>query len=145
MRICVSLTLVLAAASWAPAQVAYCPRVTSEHNADTTDLLRFRNFHAWRDKTGNELALAVWRYLVDFETGIYHFENVRDGVDPFGEYNQNTEPLKLLNVYGMGYCATLHPCMDGIWRGMGFEKARIARRGKALLRGRQPTDSACGQ
>ena len=45
---------------------AYCPRVTSEHNADTTDLKRFRNFHAWKDKTGNELAYAIWQYLCGY-------------------------------------------------------------------------------
>ena len=42
---------------------AYCVRVTSEHNADTTDLARFRNFHAWSDKQDDDLALAIWQYL----------------------------------------------------------------------------------
>ena len=36
-----------------------CIRVISEHTADTTDLKRFRQFPAWRDKTGNDLAEAV--------------------------------------------------------------------------------------
>ena len=42
-----------------------CPRVTSEHNADTTDLGRFRQFAHWKDKTGNDLAIAIWQYLCE--------------------------------------------------------------------------------
>ena len=103
---------------------AYCPRVTSEHNADTTELKRFRNFHLWKDKTGQELALAIWRYLSDHETGIYHFENLYDGPDPFGEYSYNVNPQKLLNVYNMGYCAAFGPLLAGIYEGVGFEQAR---------------------
>ena len=102
----------------------YCPRVTSEHNADTTDLTRFRDFHQWKDKQGNDLAIAVFQYLTGYETGFYHIECLRDGQDPFGEYNQNTEPLKLLNVYNGAYCATMHPCMEGVWQAMGFEQTR---------------------
>jgi len=32
-----------------------CIRLTSEHTADMTDLMRFRRFHEWKDKTGNDL------------------------------------------------------------------------------------------
>ena len=103
---------------------AYCPRVTSEHNADTTELKRFRNYHGWKDKTGQELALAIWRYLSDHETGIYHFENLYDGPDPFGEYSYNVNPQKLLNVYNMGYCAAFGPLLAGIYEGVGFQRAR---------------------
>jgi hypothetical protein len=81
-----------------------CVRVTSEHTADTSDLQRFRQFAPWRDKTGNDLALAIWRYLCDYETGIYHFFEVLDGSDPFDEYATVRDPLKILNVYNMGYC-----------------------------------------
>lgn len=104
---------------------AYCPRVTSEHNADTTELSRFRNFHLWKEKSGNELAIAVWQYLCGYETGVYHFECLYEGPDPFGEYSQNTNPVKLLNVYNQGYCATLGPMLDGIFHGIGFEQGRI--------------------
>ena len=40
-----------------------CIQLTGEHTADTTDLRCFRQFAVWRDKEGNELALAVWKYL----------------------------------------------------------------------------------
>jgi hypothetical protein len=101
-----------------------CVRVTSEHTADTTDLQRFRQFAQWKDKTGNELALAVWKYLSDYETGLYHFYEVLDGPDPFDEYATVREPLKILNVYNMAYCAIFGPVLDGIFQGMGFEQGR---------------------
>jgi hypothetical protein len=101
-----------------------CPRVTSEHTADTTDLRRFRRFAPWKDKAGNDLALAIWRYLSDYETGLYHFNEVLDGSDPFDEYATVRDPLKILNVYNMGYCGIFGPVLDGIFQGVGFEQGR---------------------
>ncbi len=124
MRICLILLLMVFLPAVGLAQVAYCPRVTSEHNADTTDLKRFRSFHAWKDKTGNALAIAVWQYLCGYETGLYHFYEVHDGPDIFGEYSTMREPLKMLNVYNMGYCGIFGPTVEGIYHGMGFTKGR---------------------
>jgi hypothetical protein len=101
-----------------------CVRVTSEHTADTTDLGRFRQFSQWKDKTGNDLALAIWRYLCDYETGLYHFNEVLDGPDSFDEYATVRDPLKILNVYNMGYCGIFGPVLDGIFQGVGFEQGR---------------------
>jgi len=103
---------------------AFCVRVTSEHNADTTDLARFRNFHAWRDKTDNDLAVAIWQYLCDYETGLYHFYEVTEGRDPFAEYATMREPLKILNVYNCGYCGIFGPTVEGIYHGCGFTTGR---------------------
>ena len=99
-------------------------RVTSEHTADTSDLRRFRQFSQWRDKTGNDLAIAIWRYLCDYETGVYHFNEVLDGSDAFDEYATVRDPLKILNVYNMGYCGIFGPVLDGIFQGVGFEQGR---------------------
>ena len=101
-----------------------CARVTSEHTADMSDLGRFRQFSAWKDKTGNDLALAIWRYLCDYETGVYHFNEVLDGSDSFDEYATVRDPLKILNVYNMGYCGIFGPVLDGIFQGVGFEQGR---------------------
>jgi hypothetical protein len=98
--------------------------VTSEHTADTTDLQRFRQFTQWKDKTGNDLALAIWRYLSDYETGLYHFNEVLEGGDPFDEYAAVRDPLKILNVYNMAYCGIFGPVLDGIFQGVGFEQGR---------------------
>ncbi|MEK7995566.1 MAG: hypothetical protein AAB403_17335, partial [Planctomycetota bacterium] len=81
-----------------------CIRLTSDHVADTTDLRRFRQFAQWKDKTGNDLALAIWKYLSDYETGLYHFNEILEGPDPFDEYATVRDPLKILNTYNMAYC-----------------------------------------
>jgi hypothetical protein len=101
-----------------------CPRVTSEHNADTTDLTRFRQYHRWREKEGNALAIAVWQYLCDRETGLYHMNTVNDGSDPWSEYSTVRDPLKLINVYNVGYCGIFGPVLDGIFQGIGFPQGR---------------------
>ena len=101
-----------------------CIRVTSEHTADTTDLKRFREFPAWKDKSGNDLAIAIWKYLCDYETGLYHFNEILEGPDPFDEYATVRDPLKVMNVYNMAYCGIFGPVLDGIFQGVGFEKGR---------------------
>jgi hypothetical protein len=101
-----------------------CVRVTGEHTADTSDLRRFRQFSEWKDKSGNDLAMAIWRYLCDYETGVYHFNEILDGTDSFDEYATVRDPLKILNVYNMGYCGIFGPVLDGIFQGVGFEQGR---------------------
>jgi len=101
-----------------------CIRLTSNHIADTTDLGRFRQFHRWKDKTGNELALAIWRYLCDYETGLYHFNEILEGPDPFDEYATVRDPLKILNSYNMAYCGIFGPVTDGVFQGVGFTQGR---------------------
>ena len=101
-----------------------CIRLTCNHIADTTDLKRFRQFHPWKDKTGNELALAIWKYLSDYETGLYHFNEILEGPDPFDEYATVRDPLKILNTYNMAYCGIFGPVTDGIFQGVGFTQGR---------------------
>ena len=102
----------------------YCPRVTTEHNADTTDLKRFRNYAKWKDLKDNDLAIAVWKYLCDTQTGIYHMNEICNGNDPCSQFNTVREPLKMLNVYNYGYCGIFGPTTEGIFYGIGFEPTR---------------------
>ncbi len=101
-----------------------CPRVISEHNADVSDWKRFREYHAWKDKTGQELAIAVWQYLCDYETGLYHFNEILEGTDPFNEYATVRDPMKILNIYNMAYCGIFGPVLDGIFQNIGFQEGR---------------------
>lgn len=101
-----------------------CIRLTCDHIADTTDLKRFRDFHIWKDKTGNKLAIAIWKYLSDYETGLYHFTEILEGPDPFDEYATVRDPLKILNTYNMAYCGIFGPILDGIFQGVGFRQGR---------------------
>ena len=101
-----------------------CPRVTSEHNADVTDLKRFRQYHKWKDKQGADLAVAIWQYLCGKETGLFHMNTVNDGPDPWGEYSTVRDPIKLMNVYNVGYCGIFGPTLDGVFQGVGFKDGR---------------------
>jgi len=101
-----------------------CIQLTCDHIADTTDLKRFRDFRVWKDKTGNELAIAIWKYLSDYETGLYHFNEILEGPDPFDEYATVRDPLKILNTYNMAYCGIFGPVLDGIFQGVGFRQGR---------------------
>ena len=101
-----------------------CPRITTEHNADVTDLKRFRQYHKWKDREGQALAIAIWQYLCGKETGLYHMNTVNDGPDPWGEYSTVRDPIKLMNIYNVGYCGIFGPTLDGIFHGVGFEKGR---------------------
>jgi len=101
-----------------------CIRLTCDHIADTTDLKRFRDFDAWKDKTDNGLAIAIWKYLSDYETGLYHFNEILEGPDPFDEYATVRDPLKILNTYNMAYCGIFGPVLDGIFQGVGFRQGR---------------------
>ncbi len=123
IRLVVVAAFFLLAPRGARARVT-CIRLTSEHVADTTDLGRFRQFHRWKDKTGNALALAIWQYLSDTETGLYHFNEILEGPDPFDEFATVRDPLKILNTYNMAYCGIFGPVLDGIYQGVGFEKGR---------------------
>jgi len=118
------LIAVLAVIPSATTAKVTCIQLTSEHTADTTDLKRFRQFPAWRDKRGNDLALAIWKYLCGYETGVYHFNEILEGKDPFDEYATVRDPLKILNVYNMAYCGIFGPVLDGIFQGVGFKQGR---------------------
>jgi len=123
-RYAAALLVVTWLASETANSIVPCVRVTSEHTADTTDLQRFRQFVQWKDKTGNDLALAIWKYLSGYETGLYHFNEILEGSDPFDEYATVRDPLKILNVYNMAYCGIFGPVLDGIFQGVGFEQGR---------------------
>ena len=116
--------LITALFAQAPQARVIAPRITSEHNADLSDWNRFRNYHQWRDKRGNELALAVWQYLSNHETGAYHFFEILEPTDPFDEFATVRDPQKILNIYNMGYCGIFGPILDGVYQKIGFNKGR---------------------
>jgi hypothetical protein len=91
-----------------------CPRVRTEHTADVTDLGRFRQYHRWKEKQGEELAIAVWQYLCGPETGFFHMDTVKDGPDPWDEYSTVRDPIKLMNIYNVGYCGIFGPVLQTV-------------------------------
>ena len=119
-RLIVVLSVLLMAVP-ASAEVL-CPRVTSEHNADVTDLKRFRQYHKWKDR-GRGTGRSPSGSTCAAETGLFHMNTVNDGPDPWGEYSTVRDPVKLMNVYNVGYCGIFGPTLDGVFQGVGFETA----------------------
>ncbi|MCL4205024.1 MAG: hypothetical protein KJ000_21290 [Pirellulaceae bacterium] len=102
----------------------YSPRVVSPHRADAYSMKTFRDFARWRNLTDDELAWEVYRYLIDIQSGVFHVNEVLEGSDGLSEFRTVRDPVKLLNVYGYGYCAILGPMMAGVWQDMGLGNAR---------------------
>ena len=125
MRRLVTVLLLLLPPIAVPASAdVLCPRVTSEHTADLTELKRFRQYHKFKDKQDEQLAVAVWQYLCGKETGLFHMNTVNDGPDHWGEYSTVRDPIKLMNVYNVGYCGIFGPALDGVYQGVGFQDGR---------------------
>lgn len=105
--------------------LVYSPWVISEHVADTSSLEAFKNDRRWKDKSGQELALAIWKYFVGKETGVFHYQPIREGTDPVDwEFRIIRDPIKMINVYGYGFCGAFGPTTAGLFEAMGFEQAR---------------------
>ena len=110
-----------ATATWADVRA---PRVVSPHNADGYSMKTFGHFQRWRDLEGDERAWEIYEYLADTRTGVFHMSEVREGNDTLSEYTTIRDPVKILNVYGYGYCAIFGPFMAGVCEGTGLGPAR---------------------
>lgn len=123
---CVLLTGLFVAGGAAFARAAvYSPRITSEHVADCSSMEAFSQYPAWKDLKGQDRALAVWKYFVGTETGVFHYNPIQEGLDPqMWEFRLVRDPVKMLNVYGYGFCGLFGPTTAGLFEGVGFEKAR---------------------
>jgi hypothetical protein len=118
---------VLVLALWtAPLEArVHAPRVVSPHNADGYSLRTFAEFPRWRNMSGDERAWEVFQYLADRHTGLFPLGMpIREGRDVVSEFQQVRDPVKLINVYGYGYCGILGPTAAGVFEGMGLGRSR---------------------
>ena len=77
---------------------ATSPWVTSEHVADTSSMEAFAEHAEWKNLAGQPRALAIWKYLTDNETGVYHFNPAREGPDRRDmQLHVVRDPVKMLN------------------------------------------------
>ncbi len=102
----------------------HAPRVVSPHRADAYSMQTFAEFPRWRGLRGDALAWEVYRYLADTHSGLFHVNEVLEGDDALGEYRIVRDPVKIINVYGYGFCGLLGPVMAGVWEDMGGGPAR---------------------
>ncbi len=106
------------------ASPVYSPRVLSPHVADTYSMKTFAQFPRWRDLKGDARAWEIYKYLANKQTGLFHMNVVREGPETLGEYAEIRDPVKIINVYGYGYCGILGPVMAGISEEAGIGPAR---------------------
>lgn len=103
----------------------YAPRVVSPHHADAYSMKTFAQHPRWRDLTGDARTWEVFRYLADPRTGLFPLgQPVYEGTDLLEEFRTVRDPVKLINVYGYGYCGILGPTMAGVCQGMGLGRSR---------------------
>jgi hypothetical protein len=103
----------------------YAPRVVSEHNADAYSMKTFAEFHRWRDLKNDAKARAVFEYLTDKQTGLYPMgAGAWEGADSTYDFGLVRDPVKMINVYPIGFCDVFGPVMAGIWEDAGFGPAR---------------------
>lgn len=103
----------------------YSPRVVSEQQADAYSMRTFAAFPRWRGLAGDARAWEVYRYLADRRTGLFPLgQPVFEGQDVMDEFRIVRDPVKLINVYGYGFCGILGPTMAGVCEGMGIGPAR---------------------
>src|SRR5262249_17374323 len=113
-----------ALAAEAPAR-EYSPRVVAPSVADTYSLKTFAQHHRWRHLKGDARAWAMFCYLTDRQPGLFPLgQPVHEGADLQEEYRTVRDPVKLLNVYGYGFCGILGPVMAGIAEGADLGPAR---------------------
>jgi hypothetical protein len=66
-----------------------------------------------------EKALAVYEFL---RTHLYHQAAAREGARPDDhEYGVVYDPVKLINVYGYGYCFQSRSALEALWQAAGLE------------------------
>src|SRR5262249_33906975 len=103
----------------------YSPRVVSPHNADALSMKTFPQYHRCRDLNGDARAWDMSSYLADQPTGLSPLgQPILEGADVLSEYRTVRDPVKLLNVYGYGFCGILGPTMAGIAEEMGLGPSR---------------------
>jgi hypothetical protein len=124
-RLPISLAVALASAASLATAAEHAPRVLSPHNADAYSMRTFAEFPRWRDLEDDAKVYELYKYLADRRTGIFPMgAGAWEGRDPVYEFGSVRDPVKMINVYSMGYCDTLGPTVAGVMHDMGIGPAR---------------------
>jgi len=109
----------LCAATALPA-VEYAPRVLSPHRADAYSMKTFAEYERWKDLEADVKVHEIYKYLADRRTGIYPMgAGAWEGSDVMYDYGFIRDPVKMINVYPVGYCDMLGPTMAGVMQRSG--------------------------
>ncbi len=103
----------------------HAPRVVSPHNADAYSMKTFAEYPRWRDLKGDAKVWEIYSYLADRRTGIYPMgAGAWEGKDRNYDFGYIRDPVKMINVYSVGYCDMMGPTMAGIMKDMGIGPSR---------------------
>jgi hypothetical protein len=99
----------------------YTPWIVSQHVPDYSTLEDLVRSPQFAGKAGQDLAIALWRLMVDRDLGIFHYFPAQEafwGKDVF-------DPLKVFNVYGFTICHIHANVLAMLYKAAGLP-ARIA-------------------
>ena len=69
----------------------------------------------WRPSDGDAKVFEIYKYLGDRRTGVFPMGvGAWEGKDTAYEFGYIRDPVKMINVYSLGYCDMLGPTMAGI-------------------------------
>ncbi len=103
----------------------HAPRVVSPHNADAYSMKTFAQYPRWRDLKGDAKVWEIYSYLADRRTGIFPMgAGAWEGKDQNYDFGYIRDPVKMINVYSVGYCDMLGPTMAGVMKDMGIGPSR---------------------
>ncbi len=95
------------------------PNLTSEHTPDLYDLEICVKSIIKPRMTQKERAMALWHA---YSRQMYHWNNpVEYPLIKAGQYNDVTDPIRLMNVYGYTLCFCSAEGMEALWRKSGLE------------------------
>ena len=124
MRFVATAALMLVLAPLTGAQ-EHAPRVVSEHTADVYSLKTLTEFPRWRALTGDARTWEIYKYFADPRTGLYPMGiDVREGREMLQEFALVRDPIKIINVYGYGFCGILGPVMAAVFDTTGMGRSR---------------------
>lgn len=109
----------------------YTPWVVSEHSPDFSSLESMLKDGRFRGKSGQDLAVELWKLMVDRDLGIFHYLPAREG---FRKGQDVYDALQTWNVYGFTICHCHAHILAAMGRAAGFE-TRIA-----CIRGHEGTE-----
>lgn len=102
------------------------PRVVSQHTPDAYSMKTFAQHPAWKNLQADKKAWAIFSYLTDTNTGLYAMGGgPHEGKDNTYDFSLVRDPVKIINVYGTGYCDVFGPVMAGVWQDGGLGPARV--------------------
>ncbi|NRA36962.1 MAG: hypothetical protein HRU15_02375 [Planctomycetes bacterium] len=101
--------------------VRYSPCIVSEHVPDLSSLEAMLQHQRFAGKTGQDLAIALWEFMVDRDLGLFHYIAAKN---PFWKKDEY-DAIKTWNVYGWSICHCHASILGAMGRVAGF-KTRIA-------------------